>query len=105
MTKFQVAVAPDGNGDLYAALRTPLLPTSKSWTVLSDLDSRRVLYMHAHCADNCLVRAADLVLVGYGISKLTAPPRQCPVVLKAYSTDVVARRGASRVWPLILRST
>jgi UDP-N-acetylglucosamine/UDP-N-acetylgalactosamine diphosphorylase len=74
-TKSRVAVAPHGNGNLYAALRTPLLPTSKSWAVLSNVDSRRALYMHAHCVDNCLVRIADLVFVSYGISELTAPPR------------------------------
>ena len=94
-TKSRVAVAPDGNGGLYAALRTPLLPTDKTRTVLSDLESRRVLYVHAYCVDNCLVRVADPVFVGYGISKQADCAAK--VVPKAYPTEavgVVAQRGA-----------
>jgi len=94
-TKSRVAVAPDGNGGLYAALRTPLSPTDKTRTVLSDLESRRVLYVHAYCVDNCLVRVADPVFVGYGISKQADCAAK--VVPKAYATEavgVVALRGA-----------
>ena len=43
--------------------------------VLSDLESHKVLHVHAYCADNCLVRVADPV--GYGIS------RQAKIVPKA----------------------
>ncbi|KAG9126606.1 UDP-N-acetylglucosamine pyrophosphorylase [Ceratobasidium sp. 392] len=50
-----VAVAPDGNGGLYAALRSPISPGS-STTVLSDLADRKIDYIHAYCVDNCLVR-------------------------------------------------
>ena len=39
-TRSRVAVAPEGNGGLYAALRQPLSPSDKSHTVLSDLDRR-----------------------------------------------------------------
>ncbi|KAI0253210.1 UDP-N-acetylglucosamine diphosphorylase [Lactifluus subvellereus] len=94
-TKSRVAVAPDGNGGLYAALRTPLSPTDKTRTVLSDLESRRVLYVHAYCVDNCLVRVADPVFVGYGISKQADCAAK--VVPKAHSTEavgVVALRDA-----------
>jgi UDP-N-acetylglucosamine/UDP-N-acetylgalactosamine diphosphorylase len=94
-TKFRIAVAPDGNGGLYAALGTPLSPTDRTRTVLSDLESRKVLYVHAYCVDNCLVRVADPVFVGYGISKQADCAAK--VVPKAYPTEavgVVARRDA-----------
>jgi UDP-N-acetylglucosamine/UDP-N-acetylgalactosamine diphosphorylase len=93
-TKSKVAVAPDGNGGVYAALRSPLSPTDKTRTVLSDLESRKVLYVHAYCVDNCLVRVADPVFVGYGISKQADCAAK--VVPKAHPTEsvgVVARRG------------
>ncbi|KAH9987690.1 nucleotide-diphospho-sugar transferase [Russula vinacea] len=93
-TKSRVAVAPDGNGGLYAALRTPLSPADKTRTVLSDLESRKVLYVHAYCVDNCLVRVADPVFVGYGISKQADCAAK--VVPKAHPTEsvgVVALRG------------
>src|ERR1700691_688266 len=64
-----VAVAPDGNGGLYAATRSPLSPTDKAHTVLSDLGKRKVLYVHAYCVDNCLVKVADPVFIGYCLSK------------------------------------
>ncbi|GAA5847368.1 hypothetical protein JCM3766R1_004693 [Sporobolomyces carnicolor] len=67
-TPSSVAVAPDGNGGLYAALRTPL-SSSSDRTVLSDLSSRNVSYLHAYCVDNCLVRVADPVFLGYCISR------------------------------------
>ena len=93
-TKSKVAVAPDGNGGLYAALRSPLSPTDKTRTVLSDLEARKVLYVHAYCVDNCLVRVADPVFVGYGISKQADCAAK--VVPKAHPTEsvgVVALRG------------
>ena len=68
-TRSRVAVAPDGNGGLYAALRQPLTPGNKAHTVLSDLDRRRIRYVHSYCVDNCLVRIADPVFVGYCLQK------------------------------------
>ncbi|KAI0297550.1 UDP-N-acetylglucosamine diphosphorylase [Multifurca ochricompacta] len=80
-TKSRVAVAPDGNGGLYAALRTPLSPTDKTRTVLSDLESRKVL-MCTPIASTTASKQADCA---------------AKVVPKAYPTEavgVVARRGA-----------
>ncbi|GAA96827.1 uncharacterized protein L969DRAFT_50461 [Mixia osmundae IAM 14324] len=65
-TKSHVAVAPDGNGGIYAALRAPL-ETGKEGTVLSDMASRGIRYLHAYCVDNCLAKVADPVFVGYCI--------------------------------------
>lgn len=67
-TPSSVAVAPDGNGGLYAALRQPLF-AGKSDTVLSDLDRRGILYVHAYCVDNCLVKIADPIFTGYCLQK------------------------------------
>ncbi|KAH9849229.1 nucleotide-diphospho-sugar transferase [Lenzites betulinus] len=93
-TRSRVAVAPDGNGGLYAALRQPLSPSDKSRTVLSDLERRGVLYIHNYCVDNCLVRIADPVFLGYCIQKQADCAAK--VVPKAYPTEsvgVVVRRG------------
>ncbi|KAI0640056.1 nucleotide-diphospho-sugar transferase [Trametes polyzona] len=93
-SRSRVAVAPDGNGGLYAALRRPLSPSDKSRTVLSDLERRNIRYIHSYCVDNCLVRIADPVFLGYGIQKQADCAAK--VVPKAYPTEsvgVVARRG------------
>ncbi|KAH8102405.1 nucleotide-diphospho-sugar transferase [Cristinia sonorae] len=93
-TTSRVAVAPDGNGGLYAALRRPLSPSDKSRTVLSDLKARNIRYVHSYCVDNCLVRIADPVFLGYCIHKQADCAAK--VVPKAYPTEsvgVVARRG------------
>ncbi|SCZ88912.1 BZ3500_MvSof-1268-A1-R1_Chr1-1g00820 [Microbotryum saponariae] len=67
-TPSSVAVAPDGNGGLYSALDSPLSSTS-STTVLSDLQTRGIKYLHAYCVDNCLVRVSDPTFLGYCISQ------------------------------------
>ncbi|KAJ1663413.1 UDP-N-acetylglucosamine pyrophosphorylase [Coemansia sp. RSA 1813] len=53
----KVAVAPDGNGGIYEALR---ISGALDW-----LRERGVEHIHSHCVDNCLVRVADPVFVGY----------------------------------------
>ncbi|PBK76849.1 UDP-N-acetylglucosamine diphosphorylase [Armillaria solidipes] len=89
-----VAVAPDGNGGLYAATRTPLSPADKSHTVLSDLCKRKVLYVHAYCVDNCLVRVADPVFLGYSIAKQAdCAAKVVPKTSPTESVGVVAYRG------------
>jgi UDP-N-acetylglucosamine/UDP-N-acetylgalactosamine diphosphorylase len=89
-----VAVAPDGNGGLYAATRAPLSSSDKSHTVLSDLATRKVLYVHAYCVDNCLVRVADPVFLGYCISKQAdCAAKVVPKSSPTESVGVVAVRG------------
>ncbi|KAJ7070742.1 nucleotide-diphospho-sugar transferase [Mycena amicta] len=93
-TPSRVAVAPDGNGGLYAATRSPISPTDKSHTVLSDLAKRKILYVHAYCVDNCLVRVADPVFVGYSIQKqVDCAAKVVPKSSPTESVGVVARRG------------
>lgn len=90
----RVAVAPDGNGGLYAATRAPLSPSDKSRTVLSDLAHRGIQYIHAYCVDNCLVKVADPVFLGYCIARQAdCAAKVVPKTSPTESVGVVARRG------------
>ncbi|KAK9382951.1 nucleotide-diphospho-sugar transferase [Kockiozyma suomiensis] len=60
-TKSKVAVAPDGNGGIYRALMNE--------QVLDDFRKRGVEHVHAYCVDNCLVRMADPIFLGFAASK------------------------------------
>ncbi|KAG0005581.1 UDP-N-acetylglucosamine pyrophosphorylase [Entomortierella chlamydospora] len=60
-SKSRIAVAPDGNGGVYAALR--------GTGVLANMAERKIEYLHAYCVDNCLVRVADPVFFGYCVQK------------------------------------
>ncbi|KAG8066251.1 hypothetical protein GUJ93_ZPchr0004g38925 [Zizania palustris] len=60
-TPYKVAKAPDGNGGVYAAL--------KSKRLLEDMAARGVKYVDCYGVDNALVRVADPTFLGYFIDK------------------------------------
>ncbi|KAH8928845.1 nucleotide-diphospho-sugar transferase [Atractiella rhizophila] len=67
-TKSTLTSAPDGNGGLYTALSRPQIPTSSGTiSVLDDMTSHSIEYIHAYCVDNILVKVADPVFLGYCI--------------------------------------
>ncbi|PKA62801.1 UDP-N-acetylglucosamine diphosphorylase 1 [Apostasia shenzhenica] len=75
----KVAKAPDGNGGLYAALKTSKL--------LEDMAMRGVRYVDCYGVDNALVRVADPTFLGYFIEKGVSSAAK--VVRKAYPQEKV----------------
>lgn len=83
-TKSKVAVAPDGNGGIYKALLTSNART--------DMRKRGIEHVHAYCVDNCLVKVADPVFVGFSASKKAD-----------IATKVVRKRAANEPVGLIVQ--
>lgn len=57
----RICELPDGNGGLYKAL--------VRHNIVADLKRRGVQHLHMYCVDNCLVRVADPVFIGFAIDR------------------------------------
>lgn len=77
-------MAPNGNGGIYQALVTS--------GVREDMRARGIEHIHAYCVDNCLVRVADPVFIGFA-SSLNVD----------IATKVVRKRNATESVGLILQ--
>ncbi|KTW26017.1 hypothetical protein T552_03287 [Pneumocystis carinii B80] len=60
-TKSKIAVSPNGNGGIYKALVNS--------NILNDLIDRKIQHIHCFCVDNCLVRVADPIFIGFSIER------------------------------------
>lgn len=56
-----ICQSPDGNGGLYKAILKAKL--------LDDFHEKGIKHIHMYCVDNCLVRVADPVFLGFAIEK------------------------------------
>lgn len=79
----EICESPDGNGGLYKALYKA--------KVLDDLRAKGIKHVHMYCVDNCLVKVADPVFLGFAIDRKFD-----------LATKVVRKRDASESVGLIV---
>lgn len=60
-SKNKICESPDGNGGLYKAIARN--------GILDDLNTRNIKHIHMYCVDNCLVKIADPVFIGFAIER------------------------------------
>lgn len=82
-SKGKYCESPDGNGGLYKALYTN--------GILDDFVNKGIKHIHMYCVDNCLVKIADPLFIGFAIDKKFD-----------LATKVVRKRDASESVGLIV---
>lgn len=60
-SQYQICESPDGNGGLYNALIKN--------QILDHMNQHGIKHIHLYCVDNCLVKIADPLFLGYCIDK------------------------------------
>lgn len=60
-SKSSICESPDGNGGLYKAIQTA--------GILEDMKNKGIEHVHMYCVDNCLVRVADPVFLGFAMKR------------------------------------
>lgn len=78
-SKFEIAIAPNGNGGLWSALH--------SSGALQDMKMRGIEMIASYGVDNILAKVADPVFIGF--SKEQGTPISCKVVRKAHPEERV----------------
>lgn len=56
-----ICESPDGNGGLYKAIQKA--------GILADMKKKGIRHVHMYCVDNCLVKVADPVFLGFAIDR------------------------------------
>lgn len=79
-SKWEIAIAPNGNGGLWSAL--------KSSGALADMKRRGVTLVASYGVDNILAKVADPIFVGFSTLNKQSPI-SCKVVCKAYPEERV----------------
>ena len=79
-SKWEIAIAPNGNGGLWSAL--------KSSGALADMKRRGVTLVASYGVDNILAKVADPVFIGFSTLNKKSPI-SCKVVCKAYPEERV----------------
>lgn len=88
-TKSTLALAPDGNGGIYAALKRD--------GIIDEFERNGVEYVHMHSVDNCLVRMADPVFVGLCLERnVDCASKSVPKVDPKESVGILSRRNSDQ---------
>lgn len=88
-SKGSVALAPDGNGGIYAALRRQ--------GIIERLEAAGVQYVHMHSVDNCLVKMADPVFLGLCIERgIDCASKSVPKTNPKESVGILSRRNSDQ---------
>lgn len=88
-TKSSLALAPDGNGGIYAALKRD--------GIIDEFEKSGIEYVHMHSVDNCLVKMADPLFVGLCLEReVDCASKSVPKVDPKESVGILSRRNSDQ---------